>query len=276
MISGELYFKINQDSILSKFNTIQAETKTETGWGIRGSDVSDNHNNVDGTDTVRNNSINSKLREFVGTGFLVVTDTNHSSQSKSQPTASLADKSNERLKELQKIRSLAVKSLIEQRKHVVDGLLPSVVHTYHETIARAQMNTHILKSKIASLKQSVDAELMELVLAYFDILKQEISFNRFSSTVDCSDINAQRNLVETNKKMKFFGLCLNMESSAKVSLSSLPQSSSQSKRCMKAVVENINPCVMNAVGFTGMDVNLVYKLDHSLLSANLQVILRDN
>jgi hypothetical protein len=221
MISGELYFKVNQSEIEDKF----CETQPQ--------------------------------REFVS--FLSAHETHNSSRYAAK------------LGELQSIRSYMMRSLQEQRRHLHVGLLASVVNTYHETKAANVAKSIIMKERTSALRNDVDAQLMDLVLSYFDILKQEISFSRFSANADFSDINAQRKLAEINKKMKFFGLCIQLETSSKVQLTQFAPNSVQGKRCMKAVVDNLNPNMLHSLGFVSMEVNSVYKLDHALLNANLQV-----
>ena len=177
----------------------------------------------------------------------------------------------QQLTDLQSLRKSLIAALCYQREHIADGDIPLLACRSIEVVESMLAKVQVLNIKMEQLHATVDAHLMDYILSYFEVLKRELSFNRFNVNGDFREINARRKQAELFRNMRYFALCLDLETSSRIKVSSLSQGSTQSRRCMKAVIDNLNPQLLNQVGYVSMDVNAVYKIEHKYFSESLQV-----
>lgn len=136
-----------------------------------------------------------------------------------------------------------------------------------DSLSRCQRIMMLLRRS----KSSNESSILQSILSYFAILKEELNASRAVLSHQNADIDCLRRQAKLFKTVKQFALCIGLETKSRITLTALLSDSTQSKRCRKAVTDNVNRGMMEQLGFTAMDVVNVFKLDHQILSERLQV-----
>ncbi len=126
-----------------------------------------------------------------------------------------------------------------------------------------------IMNELLNLQKSADANVMQLVLQYFNIMKEELTTakdNLIKYALECNLLKRQALVL---RDMKIFGHYLYLETKSKVCITSLDQESSQFKRCRKAVKDNISNTLSDR-GYNDAKVLHVFKLEHKILTSQLQ------
>jgi len=118
---------------------------------------------------------------------------------------------------------------------------------------------------------AVDATMMEWVLKYFAILRDELVDARMRLKGDDELLTVLSRQAKMHRDLCSFSYRLSVETKDTVSLSAVAKDSSQYKRCRKAVMDSLGSNFTSKfIGYSEINVVNVYKLEHTLLSNNLQ------
>jgi len=126
-----------------------------------------------------------------------------------------------------------------------------------------------IMNELLNLQKSSDANLMQLMLQYFNIMKDELIVAKDNLIRHALECNLQKRQAEVLKDMKIFAHYLYLETKGKVSIKSLDSESSQFKRCRKAVQDNVSNVLLDR-GYNDVKILHVFKLEHKILSSQLQ------
>ena len=124
---------------------------------------------------------------------------------------------------------------------------------------------------VSRLQYTADAKLMELVLQYFAILKDELNTTRERLHSSFSDGIFLKQQAKKLRDIQIFGKHLNIETKGNVTLEVLDIDSLQYKRCAKAIRENLKESKLLEARFVDISILNVIKIEHSIISKRLQV-----
>lgn len=126
------------------------------------------------------------------------------------------------------------------------------------------------REELLQFQQAADAQIMQLVLHYFAILKDELNSTRERLDKDIVEFQIMKQQAKRLRDVQIFSRHLRMETQGKVSIEIIDMDSPQAKRCAKAVRENMNRTKLQEMGYMDVKILNVFKLEHSLLSRKLQ------
>ncbi len=159
----------------------------------------------------------------------------------------------------------------------VNGIAESISIFKTKILSRVTTENSILTMKLASLQELFDANVMQLVLDYYAILKSELDATREQLAIERLDQQVLIKQAAVLRDIRLFTCHLMVETQGTIGLSLLTADSQQFVRCVKAVTDNING---DAFGLslaatdhlkTTLRVQNVLKLQNSFLSGKLKV-----
>jgi hypothetical protein len=125
--------------------------------------------------------------------------------------------------------------------------------------------------KVIDEGDKMDASLMQWVLQYFAVLREELVDSRMRLKGDDEQYTALSRQSKMHRDLLSFAYRLNIETKGAVSLSAVEQNTSQYTRCRKAVMDSLgNAFASKFPGYKDINVVNVYKLEHAWLSASMQ------
>ena len=122
-----------------------------------------------------------------------------------------------------------------------------------------------LKRNLQSLLDSIDAELIKLVLKYFNIIERETILNKERISLDNDKYYVDLQKLTLKRNIKLFSSHIFQETKGMVNLSFLEKESAAFKRCEKAFHDNLEKTVSEH-----FKVSNVLKLENTLLSEKFQ------
>jgi len=173
----------------------------------------------------------------------------------------------ESLKSVKRLSRLRYREWVETN---APHLYANVDSTVKNQMAALECEKLRKMRELRRLQESSDANLMQLVLQYFVVLKEELMATREKLRIDSMDTLLQRRQARVLRDLKLFAHHLYHETKSKVSLSVLAPDSTQYKRCKKAVKDNIGQQLLTSHGCSDIKVLAVLKLDHGLISDQLR------
>ena len=126
------------------------------------------------------------------------------------------------------------------------------------------------REELVQFQQIADAQIMQLVLQYFAILKEELNATRERLDKDIGEFVIMKQQAKRLRDVQIFSRHLRMETQGKVALEIIDMDSPQAKRCAKAVRENMNKNRLHEFGYSDVKILNVFKLEHTFLSKQLQ------
>lgn len=137
-------------------------------------------------------------------------------------------------------------------------------------------NTRII-SGISALRGKYDRHLMNRTLTYFSLLSNEMVRAQNQLQLRRADKDFLLRQARTIRNIKLFGCHLVAESKGRLKLTVIPPETQQFARCVKAVVDNLNPNIFGVSGDdlrSGINVLNVLKVQNEFLASKLQVYSR--
>ena len=122
-----------------------------------------------------------------------------------------------------------------------------------------------VKRNLQSLLDSNDAELIKLILKYFNIIERETILNKERINLDNVKYYVDLQKLTLKRNIKLFSNHIFQETKGMVDLVYLEKESAAFKRCEKAFYDNLEKTVSE-----NFKVSNVLKLENTLLSENFQ------
>ena len=176
------------------------------------------------------------------------------------------------LKSVRRLNKSYYESLIQHDVIVIKRLIESACEN---ALDKASLSSRKAIDEAVQFQLSSDARMMQLVLEYFSILKDEMHATRSRLEFDQVEGQRQKQQAKRLRDVKIFARHLGMETQGKVFLNLLDPNSSQAKRCSTAIRENMNRTLLQSAGYEDVKVLNVFKLEHTVLSRKLQVFAKD-
>ena len=129
--------------------------------------------------------------------------------------------------------------------------------------------TKRLSTELHAQQGASDTSLMSSILQYNSLLQRELIALRDGVVLSALEASLQRRQAQNLKEIRVFAHRLFYETKGKISVTSLAESSSQFKRCSKAVKENISSSLL-VNGYSDVCVKHVLKVEHTILSQQMQ------
>jgi hypothetical protein len=161
----------------------------------------------------------------------------------------------------------------------VNGISESISLFKTKILSRVTTENSILTMKLISLQELFDANVMQLVLDYYAILKSELDVTREQLAIERLDQQVLIKQAAVLRDIRLFTCHLMVETQGAIGLSLLTADSQQFARCVKAVTDNINGDAFSLSRAatdhlkTTLRVQNVLKLQNSFLSGKLKVFL---
>jgi hypothetical protein len=143
-----------------------------------------------------------------------------------------------------------------------------------------ELNTIQFDKNLNNLVNDFDSIMLILVMEYYSVLEKEVlsTRNRLTNEAIEKEIKIKQAIALNN--IRTFLCHLNVETNNKILITSLPKESPQFLRCVKAIIENLNPVYFvfddgNNFEYCKKKIKIlnVFKSQNQFLSTNLQVFL---
>ncbi len=175
----------------------------------------------------------------------------------------------DQLASLQQLKRMNRKRFEHQQCHDMSLMVESLSLSIQEQILKVKAVHQRLSTELRSQQRNSDQHLMSLVLQYNTLLQQELLQLRDDYLQTALEAQLMRRQAFALREIQIFAHHVNYETKTKVVINSLDESSSQFKRCAKAVKDNISSN-LEKYGYGDVHVHHVLKVDHSVLSAQMQ------
>jgi len=138
-----------------------------------------------------------------------------------------------------------------------------------------QVKVERIKSKLLLLKDDQDSILLDLIISYFSIIKLETIEQRTRNDAINRAYKLSTYFEKVLHDISIFSVHIKLETNNAVDISVLTKESTQHKRCLKAVQDNVSATTLSKLVSEGVHVLKVFKIQHTYLSCDLQVHLNN-
>jgi hypothetical protein len=181
----------------------------------------------------------------------------------------------QQLESVQILKDLICSSY-QQKIHKLDALSTTISMGCHKKLIEIEGNNLLLQMKMKDLVDKYETGMLQAVLSYFSILKDELVMNRKKLHIHLRNYDKEKYYIDILKDFKMFGLNLCLETNGAIKLHPVAASSQQFDRCVQAVKDNINYMTLLADNFVGLNVIGVFRLENSKLLQSFKVIANEN
>lgn len=137
---------------------------------------------------------------------------------------------------------------------------------YQQVLSKVGLLNEQLTGKTDDVVCDLDVKLMQQILRYFSIVKEESKLTSKRKEDEHRKFQGEINQIKSNRHLKLFATHIIEESRGAISLSYLLNDSAQFKRCEKAVIDNASAGLKEHTKVVN-----ILKLEHTFLSADLHV-----
>lgn len=165
------------------------------------------------------------------------------------------------------ISTLYRDNIIKQYDEYSRCLLPLL----NSTTDAYKQDNFMKKIKINSIKSEFDTKLLQTVIEYGSICRDEVMRSRMLLKDESIEVIQSKYIAKIIHDMYVFAHHLGYESHQRVLINMLLHDSQHAIRCRKAVYDNCKQPYLYSIGITRINIELVFKLENSILSKHLEV-----